>query len=140
MQHPTTTEPLKENIVNTYLTASTATIDAGRMLTLERRRKFEGLTLQITDGKDRTAFVSNRTRPESAGVLSERQIAAALSTFGGWHSASSRGATAGVIADKVHQMMKLWADSGYDYLDGYMLVDRWYDVHTDLTVILRHAE
>jgi hypothetical protein len=110
------------------LTPATATIDAGRLLTLERRERFSGLSLQLIDnasGEDR--IIDCITRPESAGVLSERHIYRALTSLpelSPMDEADARylGSHAGFIAAWVHTAMRDWANSGfYQSRDG--LVD-----------------
>jgi hypothetical protein len=104
------------------LTPATATIDAGRLLTLERRREFAGLSLQIVDDgsiakNDR--IIDCQSRPESAGVLSERRIARSLLAFPGWYSLEGEspdrvvGILTGKIAQWVHESMRDWANGGY---------------------------
>ena len=126
------------------LTPATATIDAGRLLTLKRRERFSGLSLQLVDmasGEDR--IIDCLSRPESAGVLSERHIARAItSLLGGFYIDDDDrqwiGACVGTLASGIHSAMRDWANSGFPTMDEGE-IEVWVYATLNIRAILRHS-
>lgn len=119
------------------LTPATATIDAGRMLTLERRRKFATLELHFTRLGQAPVIIKCADNPAGAGVLSERRIARAAYgvTDTARHAvvAPAIAIVAARIADDVHVAMRNWCNTGYP-VDRSGVVKRWH--HGSVTVTL----
>ncbi len=113
------------------LTPATATIDAGRLLTLERRRKFANLELTIL-GPERQAKINESTLPGSYGILDDGNIAAAIIAVMPKTSLSDARSLAVFIEHDVRSAMRDWANGGYQ---GICLPAQAY-ADTGITIIV----
>lgn len=125
------------------LTPATATIDAGRLLTIERRRHFSGLSLQLVDietGEDR--IIDCLSNPLGAGVLSERRIARAImSLLAGFDTPEDLewiGACVGILASGIQGAMRDWSNAGYPRMDEGE-IERFEFRTLDIVATLRHS-